>query len=115
MELRGLEGRASALNAERAASESALLSASSTFGEELAALDTFQRFTVAEQGRLAAKRADCSQRIAVQTEVVAARRRDVRLLERLKEERLRAWRAGLSREVDAQAEEAYLFKWNRGS
>jgi flagellar export protein FliJ len=112
-ELRALDGRVSALNEERAASEQTMLAASSSFGEELAALDTFQRFTVAEQGRLAAKRAECTQRIAAQMQAVAVKRRDVRLLEKLKEQRLRTWQADLSREIDAQAEEAYLAKWNR--
>lgn len=112
-ELRGLEARALALNEERAASENALLAASSSFGEELAALDRFQRFTVAEHARLAAKRTECTRRIATQMQAVTAKRRDVRLLETLKKERLGMWRAELGREVDAQADEAYLAKWNR--
>jgi hypothetical protein len=77
-------------------------------GVELAAVSAFQRFAAAEHIRLAAKRADCEQRIAAQVLAVAAKRRELRLLEKLKERRLAAWRTELSRENDAQAEEAYL-------
>jgi hypothetical protein len=112
-DLRGMDTRATELNEERAASEKALIAAPGATGEELAALAAFQRFAIAEQRRLAAKRVECEQRMAAQMRAVAAKRRDVRLIEKLKEKRLDIWREDLSREIDAQAEEAYLAKWSR--
>ena len=41
------------------------------------------------------------------------KRREVRLLEKLKERRLRTWQEELGREIDREADEAYLAKWNR--
>ena len=112
-EVHGIEGRAAELNEERAASEKALIAAAAATGEEMAALGAFQRFAIADQRRLAAKRAECVERIAKQILAVTAKRRDVRLIEKLKETRLETWTKDLSREIDAQAEEAYLATWNR--
>jgi flagellar export protein FliJ len=112
-ELREIDARVTELNEERTGSEMALIAAPSNTGADLAALGAFQRFAIVEQGRLAVKRAECAQRIAAQTQAVVARRRDVRLIEKLKERRLETWRADFGREIDAQAEEAYLAKWNR--
>ena len=111
-EIRGFDARQAALGEQRAEAEKAVLAGASSTGAELEALDTFQRFTAAEQVRLEGQRVECRQRIAVQIDVVAAKRRDVRLLERLKERRLKQWISELDREVDAQAEEAFLAKWN---
>ena len=114
-EIRGLDARRAELNAERTRSELALLAAPSVTGLQLAELDAFQRFSVAEQGRLERQQLDCRQRIAATIQVVAAKRRDVRLLERLKDERLKAWNSELGREIDAQADETYLAKWKPGA
>ena len=113
-QLRALEAREVVLLEERAASETELLSAPATTGEDWSALDTFRRFMDAERVRLERQRAECRQRISTQMPVVTAKRRDLRLLDRLKEQRLKDWKAELGSEVDAQADEAYLAKWNRG-
>jgi hypothetical protein len=89
-----------------------LLLVSSTTGSELAAVAAFRRFSVAEHTRLERLRADCSKRAAAQAQVVAGKRRDVRLLERLKQQRFTAWHAGFNHEITAQAEETHLAKWN---
>jgi hypothetical protein len=114
-EIRGLEARRAELDAERTKSEQDLLAAASVTGLQLAELDAFQRFSAAERGRLERQRVECGQRIAAQIQVVAAKRRDIRLLERLKEDRLNAWNADLVREIDAQADETYLAKWKPGA
>src|SRR5580658_8846263 len=90
-ELRTIDGRKSALQEERSRSETMLDAARSITGSELAAFDTFRRFTIAEQIRLEASRAECSQRVAAQLRVLVAKRRDVRLFERLKDQRFKAW------------------------
>jgi len=111
-ELRAIDAKSAALIEERSQSDHALVRASSATGTELAAVAAFQRFSVAEQTRLEVLRADCSKRIATQIEVVVAKRRDVRLLERLKQKRLTAWHMGFNREIDRQAEETHRAKWN---
>lgn len=110
-ERRGIDAREAALTKERSQAQAAVLGATSVTGAELAALGTFQRFAVAEHTRLEKVRADCSGRIAAQLQVVTSKRRDVRLLERLKQQRLKTWEREYGREIDAQADEAYLAKW----
>ncbi len=112
-ELRSIDAKIAALLEERSLSDQAVLDASVVAGSELAALSAFRRFSVAEHTRLGCLRADCSQRVSAQIQVVAAKRRDVRLLERLKQQRLAAWSVEFNREIDAQAEESHLAKWTR--
>ena len=114
-ELRGIDAREVAIREERTRSEKAVAAAPVTTGFELATLDAFRRFTILECTRLEKLRAECAQRIAAQIQVVAQKRRDLRLLERFKDQRLQAWRHDLARELDAQADEAYLAKWARAS
>ena len=114
-ERRALDARAAELNGERLEAEKTLIAAAASTGEELAAVSAFQRFSVAEQKRLAAQRVECEGRIAAQVQTVAAKRRDVRLLEKLRERGLEKWRREVNRESEALAEEAYLARWNRES
>jgi len=110
-ELRGIDASSTALLEERSRSDQALLGASSADGSELAAVAAFRRFSIAEHTRFERLRADCSRRIAAQVQAVAAKRRDVRLLERLKQHRFAAWSTGFNREIDAKAEETHLAQW----
>jgi len=114
-ELRALESSEAALRAERERSERAVAQAPSAEGFELAALDAFRRFAVAEHTRLEERRADCAKRIAAQIQVVAQKRCDVRLLQHLKDKRWAAWNRGVAREIETQAGETYLAKWQRGA
>jgi len=112
-QLRAIDLRIAQVLEERAQSQKTVLAAPAVSGFEFAALDAFRRFSVLEHTRLERSRADCSRRVAAQIQVVALKRRDVRLLERLKQQRLVAWHADFNREIDAQAEESHLAKWNR--
>jgi hypothetical protein len=111
-ERRTIDASSAALLEARSRSDQALLRASSATGSELAAVAAFRRFSAAEQTRFERLRADCSRRVAAQIQVVAVKRRDVRLLERLKQQRFAAWSTGFDREITAQAEETHLAKWN---
>lgn len=113
-ELRAIDSRQAALDREREQSEQALLTASASTGTELAALDSFRRFAFAERNRLEGLRAGVQQRIVAQIQVVAKKRRDVKLLERLKDQRFEKWQAAFAREIEAQADESFLAKWNTG-
>jgi flagellar biosynthesis chaperone FliJ len=112
-ELRGIDERKASINDERTRSERAVREEKRPSGLELAALDTFRRFAVAELTRLEQKRAECAKRVAAQIQVVAQKRRDVRLLDQLRGSRLKAWQREADREIDQYAEEAYLAKWGR--
>ena len=112
-ELRAIDARAARLDREREQSERALAHARSATGAELAAVDTFRKFVFTERIRLEGLRAGVQQRIAAQIQVVAKKRRDVKLLERLKDQRYEKWRTDFAREIDAQADESFLAKWNR--
>ena len=110
-ELRAIDSRERSLDFEREAAETSVAARGAT-GAELARLGEFRRFLVAERTRLEKLRAACSQRITAQIQVVAQKRRDRKLLERLKQQRLIAWNRDWNRELDAQADEAYLARWN---
>jgi|SRR5579871_3982370 len=110
-ELAAIDARERSLNQDRADSDRALIGAPTSTGLELAALDRFRRYTRAECAKVSHARAACRARIAAQLQVVSGKRRDVRLLERLREQRLKTWNTEFSREIDAQADEAYLAKW----
>ena len=112
-ELAAIDARRKALREEAAESERRLCSGPEASGFELAALDTFRRYAFLEQSRLMQRRADCEKRIAAQMQTIAAKRRDVRLLELARERRYHRWQAEAEREIDRQAEEIYLAKWKR--
>ncbi len=112
-ELRSIEASEAALLEERESSQKTVLARASVTGSELATLDAFRRFAVAEHTRLEQRRAECVKKIAAQVLVVAQKRRDVRLLEQLRSSRLTTWRRELEREIDSQADEAYLARWRR--
>lgn len=112
-ELRVIDARKAALDREREQSEQAFLAKSASTGMELAILDSFRRFVFEERIRLEQKRAEVQQRITAQIHVVSLKRRDAKLLERLKDQRFSIWQRDLSREIDSAAEESFLAKRNR--
>jgi hypothetical protein len=111
--LRGLAAGLEKITREYADGGRHLMAFGSATGLELARLDSFRRAAGAEMARLETARADCRRQIDEQTNVLAKRRRDVRLLERLKERRLDAWEAEYAREVERDAAEAHLARWLR--
>ena len=117
-ELHALDGRRDALHDQRQQAEAELrdrptTAASALTGEDLGALGAFQNFTAAELGRLAQARARCRQQIEIQTQVLVGHRRNAKLFEMLKEQRLAAWLRESEREISQQAEESHTAKWNR--
>jgi hypothetical protein len=111
-ELRAVDTREVALIQEKMQSEKALKSSPSVSGFDLEVFDAYRLATKEEQKRMDKARADCRKRIDPQLRVVMIRHRDVRLLEKLKERRFEKWEKEMFKEIDQQAEEAYLAKWN---
>jgi hypothetical protein len=114
-ELNGIDAHASALAADLALSQRALVTAPSVTAMEFATLDAFRRYTAFETVRADRARVDCRRRLTAQREAVTQRRRDVRLLENLRDRRLRTWKAGLDREIEQQAAESFLARVARGA
>jgi len=111
-ELRAIESRDSAVALEGEMSEKALKAAPSVTGFDLELFGSYRSSLREERTRIEKIRAECRQRIDAQLRVLAARRREVRLLEKLEEQRLEKWEQEILKEIDQQAEEAYLAKWD---
>jgi hypothetical protein len=114
-ELRQLEERASAIQQERGDSERAVIQSRSSLGLELAALQHFRTSSTAQSAVLAREGSAHRERIRVQREVAALKERDVRLLEKLREDRFEVWRRAQEHDIDQQAEEAFLGRWLSGA
>ena len=111
-QLRALDTREVALIEQGAQSEKALKAAASVSGEELERFSAYRSAAKAEQKRMDRARAECRKNIDAQLAVVTAKRRDVKLLERLKEQRFDKWEKEMFKQVDQRAEEVYLAKWS---
>jgi hypothetical protein len=101
------------LDSEKAEADRLVLHSPSVEAHDLAALKAHRRHLVLEKRRLARERAECEEAIAAQRERVVECERDVRLVERLRERRLKEWETQASREQEALASELYLAHWHR--
>jgi hypothetical protein len=82
-------------------------------GGDLSALGSF-RLAIQVRGReLAAKRVACQKELAARQSVMLEARRRCRLIDRLKERRLLAWRSASEKELDELAADSYLAQWAR--
>jgi hypothetical protein len=111
-EARALEFRRKTLDRERGHAAAAVTRAGTVTGFDLAALDAYRRSAANQASRLAASRLELDGRIAAQLQEVAGRRRDVRLIERLREQKFETWRKEFLREVEREAQETHLAKFN---
>jgi flagellar export protein FliJ len=112
-ELHRMEGQAAALQGERESAQRAVVQSSSSMGSELLAFNTFRSASIARSAGLDRDRSACLERIRAQREVMSRKERDVRLLERLREDRLQAWVREQDREIDQQAAEGHLGRWGK--
>lgn len=111
-EMRAIDAREAAFIEQRLQSEKALRAATSVTGFDLELYDSFGQAIKEEVKRTGKARLDCRKRIDAQLQVLVAKRREVKLLEKLKEQRLGTWHKEMFKEIDQQAEETYLSKWN---
>jgi flagellar export protein FliJ len=107
-ELRGLQTRLAETRAAREHAAKAPPVGGFVTGEELSALDRFRKAAAVECVKLAEAAAESRRRIAGQGQVVIRKRRDLRLLENLRQRKLDAWKADLEREIDREAAELHL-------
>ncbi len=109
--LRALDTRDAALIEQKVQSEKSLKSAPSVTGHDLETFGQYREAMKAEQTRMDRARAECRTKIEAQLAVLTVKRREVKLLEHLKEQRFEKWEKEMHKEIDHQAEEAYLAKW----
>jgi flagellar export protein FliJ len=112
-ELRAIDTREVALIQQKVAAEKALRAEKSMTGFDLELFDSYRQASKEEQKRMDKARAECRTRIDAQLEIVTTKRRDVKLLEHLKDQRFEKWEKEMHKEIDQQAEEAYLAKWGK--
>jgi flagellar export protein FliJ len=114
-ELRQIEGQAAIVQGDRESAQRAVVQSSSSLGSELLAFNNYRNASTARSAGLDRDRSACLERIRAQREVMSRKERDVRLLEKLREDRLQTWVREQDREIDQQAAEGHLGRWsNRG-
>lgn len=111
-ELEAITAARAELEAEQARNEQMVVQSAGVTASDLQALDGFRRYVKAERARIENLRADCNKRIEEQRAAILEARRRYELLARLKQRSLRLWTAEMNRELEANAAEAYLAKWN---
>ena len=79
---------------------------------QLAAVAAFRRFAAAEAVRLAEAASAASARVSAQREAVLSARREVEVLEKLRERRLHDWRLELDQEMEKQTAELVVARWS---
>src|SRR5262245_11917834 len=110
-EIAGIDKARQRLGEEKQESAAEMLSRKFAASEELAALETFGEYVITERARLEIKRGECEKRLAEQAKLLMARKREVKVLEHLRAQRLEAWRVEREKETEQQAAEAYLARW----
>jgi flagellar protein FliJ len=82
-------------------------------GSALASLEALRLWTLRESQRLKTHATDLRRAIEEQNRVVTEARRQVRLVERLKERRYEAWKAENARAMEEMAGEFAVAQWRR--
>jgi len=101
------------LAAARNRSESHLFASGAAAGSELQSWALYQARLAKQQELLKVQLAQCEKLIVEQRQRLLKARTDHRVLEQLKERRLRQWVYLNDREVEDTANEVYLAKWTR--
>ena len=109
----GLVHRENSLRAAEVKAAMGLLKLPTMDGSDLQSLAAFQLRMRSQRAELHAARARCQAEIVQQRTRVLIARRDFRVLEKLKEKRLRSWIYLTDREIENTAADAYLARWAR--
>jgi flagellar export protein FliJ len=109
--LRAVEAELEALEQSRRQEESRVREASSVEAADLEALGAFLHGAVNREKRLREQRAAAQKACDEQRECVLKARRDHRLIERLREQRLTEWKQAFERELQQMAEENFIARW----
>jgi len=80
--------------------------------DELMAVDAFRRYAGRERRRLKGAVAEVSGRVERQRDAVVEAQRQVEMLNRLREKRMKAWRAEVDREMEDAVAELVIARWS---
>jgi len=94
-------------------SESDTLGTNVVTGDDLRALDSYRRAVQFQQAQLLREEAKLTEAIERQRKVVMEENRQCKLLERLKERKQASWQREMDRELENDASDGYLAKWNK--
>lgn len=110
-EQRSLEQRRAALEQEDRAIRENLRRLPELSSAEIEAAAAFRRYAEAEAVRLLSAEGELASRLERQREALLAARREVEVLERLRERKREDWRRELDREMEAQVAELVVARW----
>lgn len=108
-----IDSRIAALEREKSVSEKSVLAGRLVDAADLHSLDRFRRHTQTLQTQLRTEQGQCDQRIAAQRARIVEAQRNARLLDKVKERKLKAWQSSFDKEIDDQAAESHLARWSR--
>jgi len=112
-QLRDMDARIGGLASEENQARQMVIRSPARTGADLSAFDLFKRACSAQVKAIEKDRGMQEGRIREQQRVLALKERDVKLLEKLREQKLAAWRYEHTKEIDSQAEESYLARWRK--
>lgn len=98
-----------------AEAQSSLAAEREVTGDDLMALGRYRHATRLQSAELDRRRNQQRALIKEQAEQAALRGREAKLLEKLRERRLAGWQRDFNRELQSDAEDAYISKWNTQS
>lgn len=110
-EQRALRERRAALEREDRAIRENLRRLPELASAELEAAAMFRRYAETETVRLLSAEGELASRLERQREAVLCARREVEVLERLRERKREDWRRELDREMEAQVAELVIARW----
>jgi flagellar FliJ protein len=113
-EQRALRERRAALEREDSAIRENLRRLPELTSAELEAAAAFRRYAEAESVRLLSAEGELASRLERQRQTVLAARREVEVLERLREKKREDWRRELDREMEAQVADLVVARWRSG-
>lgn len=106
-----LDSAVQAIAASRTVAELAIAHASSLDSRELQTLSAYQNRTTREKRSLLERRPQLDREVATQLVKITEAQRRVKLLERLREQRLQEWTGEMAKEQEQFATEAWLGQW----
>jgi hypothetical protein len=120
LRLEELTARRDALQAERGRtaqqweeSHRRTLAQPGVSAEELQSLDAFHRGATARIRRIDAEIQQIAQAVRAQQNALVEASRQTRLLEKLKDRQLAAWKVEFEKQIESDAAESYLAQWSQ--
>ncbi len=108
-----LDQRRRHIEEERVSGQRAVCRAAESSGAELGALAGYQIHSRMQLAKLAANRVECVQAVDAQRQRFTEARRQLKLLENLKQRRKAEWKDQFDKELEELASEAFLASWAR--